>query len=205
MQPNPLTRHSLSSVELKLPSGACVNIPKCFQLFIRWTGTPITDTYGGKDVLNFNAEPVFAELAILGKLQEGGWDGVWVDTYRRKFRPAMPPSCCGVPPHAQELYDRICRANGGKVGGWFDVFAWKGQDFLFVESKRRSKDSIRESQKAWIEAALHSGVSVDSLLICEWDFGWIDRSRDPLGTEEDVEEVFRMVRELRKGRPERKN
>ena len=205
MKPHPLTRHSISSVELKLPSGKSVGIPKCSQLFIRWTGTPITDTYGGKDVLNFDAEPVFAELAILGTLQEGGWDGVWVDTFRRKFRPAMPPACCDLPAHAQELYDRICRANDGNFAGWFDVFAWKGQDYLFVESKRKYKDSIRETQRAWIEAALDSGVSVDSLLICEWDFGWIDRSRDPLETKEDVEELFRMVEKLREDSSERKD
>src|SRR5712664_2417628 len=97
-----------------------------------------------------------------------GW--VWVDTYRRKFRRSMPPECCELPLHAQELYDRIRRANGGKPSGCFDVFAWKGGDYLFVESKWKSEDIVRRTQKAWVEAALDSGVSLDSLLICEWDF-----------------------------------
>jgi hypothetical protein len=56
--------------------------------------------------------------------------------------------------HAQEVYDRICRANSGKASGCFDVFAWKDGDYFFVESKRKSKDSIQKTQKAWIVAAL---------------------------------------------------
>jgi hypothetical protein len=194
MQTNPLTRHSISSFELKLSSGASVKIPKCKRLFLRWQGTPISDTYGRKPVLDFNGEAVFAEIAILGVLEEGGWEGVWVDTYRRKFRRRMPPHCCDLPPHAQELYDRIKRTNGGKIGGCFDVFAWKDGDYLFVESKRKSKDSMQKTQRAWIEAALKSGVPLDSLLICEWDLGWIDRDLDPLHTKEDVEELREMIR-----------
>src|SRR6266481_2550432 len=206
MNANPLTRHSIiSSLELKLPSGESARIPKCSRLFMRWQGTPIPDTYGGKAVLNFNREPIFAELAmlaelaILGALQEGGWDGVWVDTYRRKFRRSMPPACCDLPHHAQELYERICRANRGKTSGCFDVLAWKGGDYLFVESKRRSKDSIRPTQKAWIQAALNSGVAIDSLLICEWAFGFWDATNDDL-SKENVEEIFESVKELRKKR-----
>jgi len=103
--------------------------------------------------LDFNGKRVFAELATLGVLQEEGWDGVWVDTFRRKFRPSMPPECCELPLHAQELYDRIRRANGGKPSGCFDVFAWKGGDYLFVESKLKSKDIVQRTQKAWVEAA----------------------------------------------------
>jgi len=198
MNTNPLMPYSLSSAELKLPSGETALISKCSRLFLRWQGTPISDTYGGKAVLDFNGEPVFAELAILGVLRESGWDGVWVDTYRRKFRRSMPPDYCDLPSHAHELYDRIRRANGGKVSGCFDVLAWKGQDYLFVEAKRRSKDFTRRTQRAWIEAALNSGIPLDSLLICEWDLGWIDRSLDPLHTKEDVEELARVVKERQK-------
>lgn len=193
MIPNPLTRYSVSSVDLKLLSGKSVQVPKCNHLLFRWTGKPIVDTYGGKEVLNFNGEPVFAELAIRGALDEGGWDGVWVDTYRKAFRRAMPPSSCGLPPQAQELYERICLANGGKKRGWFDIFAWKGQDYLFVECKRRSKDSINDNQIGWIEAALNSGVPLDSLLICEWDFGWIDCRQSILETQADFDEFLRAL------------
>jgi hypothetical protein len=169
MSINLLTQSKVSAVELTLPSGKSVAIPRCGYMFSPWRGTPILDTYGGKAVLDWNGNPVFAELAILGVLERAGWDGVWVDTYRRKFRRSLPPECCKLPSHAQELYDRICRANDGKVSGCFDVFAWKDGDYLFVESKRKSKDSIQKTQKAWIVAALAAGIPLDSLLICEWD------------------------------------
>jgi len=165
---NLLSQSRASSVELTLPSGKFVAIPRCTYPFARWRGTPILDTYGGKAVLDSGGKPVFAELAILEVLRKAGWDGVWVDTYRKKFRRSMPPECCKLPSHAEKLYERICRANGGKPSGCFDVFAWMDGSYLFVESKRKSKDSIRNTQKAWIEAALTSGIPLDSLLICEW-------------------------------------
>jgi len=35
--------------------------------------------------LDYNGNPVFAEILILRILQEAGWNGVWVDTFRGKF------------------------------------------------------------------------------------------------------------------------
>lgn len=164
-----LARTIIPPVELTLSSGKAVAIPRCRCLFAQWQGVSILDTYGGKAVLDSDGKPVFAELAILGVLQKAGWDGVWVDTYRRKFRRSMPSECCKLPSHAEELYERIRRANGYRTSGCFDVFAWKEGAYLFVESKRKSRDSIQRTQIAWIEAALTSGIGLDSLLICEWD------------------------------------
>ena len=160
---------------------------------MRWQGEPIADTFGGKAVLNFFDEPMFAELAILGALRKAGWDGVWVDTFRRKFRQAFDPHCCDLPSHAQRLYNRIRDANASKRSGCFDVFAWNDGRYLFVESKRKSKDSIRETQKAWIQAALNVGVAIDSLLICEWELGFWDNTSDAL-SKEDVEDIKAMVK-----------
>jgi hypothetical protein len=155
---------------LTLPCGKSVRIPRCSYFFRKWQGKPLSDTYGRKAVLDIEGKGVFAELAILGFLRKAGCDGVWVDSYRGKFRRSWPEGSCDLPPHARALYDRIRRANGGKRGGCFDVFAWKGRNYLFVESKRRSHDAIRPTQKAWVQAALRSGVPRKSLLICEWDF-----------------------------------
>lgn len=169
---NPFKWNLINPVALKLRSGSSIEIPRCSYLFRRWEGKPIQDTYGGKALIEFDGKPVFAELAILGTLRRVGWDGVWVDTFGgTKFLRSWPPDRCELPSHAQALYDRINMANNGKTSGFFDVFAWQDKkSYLFVESKRRSKDAIRATQKAWIEAALHSGVPIDSLLICEWDF-----------------------------------
>ena len=195
-QVHPFISHLIGPQKIALASGNSVSIPTCHYLFRRWEGKPIQDTYGGKALIEFDRKPIFAELAILGTLRRAGWDGVWVDTYRRKFRRGLPPDCCELPSHAQKLYDRICKANNGKTSGCFDVLAWHGKSYLFVESKRRSKDTIQATQKTWIAAALHSGVPIDSLLICEWDFPPKESCGDIFETAEDVEDLKKVVEEL---------
>jgi len=165
---HPFAQFLVSPLEVELPTGKLTFVPRCSYRFKAWHGKPIENTYGGKTVLDVFDRPVFAELGILRILQNGGWDGVWVDTYRRQFRQDFSPHQCKLPTHARKLYDRIRLANTGKTSGCFDVFAWRRGQYLFVESKRDRKDRIRESQMAWIEAALSSGVPLKSLLICEW-------------------------------------
>jgi deoxyribodipyrimidine photo-lyase len=65
------------------------------------------------------------------------------------------------------------RANSGKRGGCWDVLAWKQREqVLFVESKQKApryKDSIQDSQKEWLEAAMSVGVAPSCFVVCEWD------------------------------------
>ena len=166
---HPFVPYLVSSETITLPSGKCVLVPKCSYRFSPWRGKPIADTFGGKAVLSFRGRPVFAELAILRVLQNTGWDGVWVDTFRRKFRRFLPPHKCQLPSDAQKVYEQICAANDGKMSGCFDVFAWRGKKLLFVESKRKGRDSIRPSQIRWLEAALKSGIPLKAFLVCEWE------------------------------------
>ena len=73
-----------------LPSDGQVLIRKYFLEFKEWQGAPIPNTYDGKAIIDWNGEPVFAELAVLRLFQSHGWDGVWVDSYRRKYRTGLP-------------------------------------------------------------------------------------------------------------------
>jgi hypothetical protein len=61
------------------------------------------------------------------------------------------------------------RRADGRRGGCFDVFAWNGGDYLFVEAKRRRKEKIRKSQREWLQAALNTKCKPESFLIFEWD------------------------------------
>ncbi len=150
-----------------LPSGMVVPVATCFRHFKLWRGSPILDTYGGKAVLDYNGEPLFAELAILRLIQEGGWQGVWIDTFRQKFRQSLPPHSCDLPPRAQSFLDQ---ANQGRKwrSGCSDVLAWDDGRYLFVEAKHKGKDRIRKTQREWLESALNSGVPLESFLIFEW-------------------------------------
>src|ERR1700682_60404 len=78
--------HATGVEHLVLPSGIAVAVPKATPQFLAWGGQPPGDTYGGKQILDFKGRPAFAELAILWALCEQGWEGVWIDTYRRAFR-----------------------------------------------------------------------------------------------------------------------
>ena len=71
---------------LLLPSGNEVYLPRARPTFKQWTGEFKGDTYGNKPLVDMDGEPMFAELAILRHLQKDGWDGVWVDTFSRRYR-----------------------------------------------------------------------------------------------------------------------
>jgi hypothetical protein len=155
--------------EIELPSGGTSRLPKCSPKFRPWLGLEIQDTYNGKQLLDAGGKPAFAELAILWALQEAGWDGVWIDTYRRVYRTGYwhTPPVPALPIPAARLLARIYEAAGSRNGAW-DVFCWAGDQFLFAESKRNKKDSLRNSQKRWLEAALGVGLKSDNFLIVEW-------------------------------------
>ncbi len=146
-----------------------IQIPKTQPQFEKWSGEMIEDSYGGKTILNVGGEPVFAELAILRAFQKDGWSGVWVDTYSRKYRTEYRKNEIGIEllANKQQLLGRIYKILGAKKGCW-DVFCWKEDKIIFAESKRFSKDRIRETQIKFLEAALAYGLHKESFLIVEW-------------------------------------
>lgn len=153
--------------ELKLPSGTVCHIPKCEPVFQLWTGVPLPDTSGGKAVLEFNGFPVFAEIAILRCLEHAGWQGVWVDTYRKGYR-ITNDEFTSLPSEKLALLDQIYD-KAQSCSGCFDIFVWRGESILFAESKWKGKDLIRATQLRWLDTALNIGHRVDSFLIVEWD------------------------------------
>ena len=163
-----LNNQTVAPEKITLASGA-VHVPRFSWRFRFWTGKPVDDSYGGKAVMDCSGSPAFAELAIIPVLREHGFDGaVWMDTYRRCFRDAMPPAVCSLPPQAQTAYDQIAAINGGRSGCW-DVLAWNGDGVTFVECKRKGRDSMTSSQKKWLESALTAGLHLDNFAICEWE------------------------------------
>jgi len=155
--------------EILLPSGSAVKVPKTTPVFAKWRGERIKDTYGGKAILDFDGEPVFAELAILRAFRKSGWDGVWVDTFRRKYRVGYwaDNSEIDLPPRQEALLKSIYEGVGTSKGCW-DVFCWKDDLVLFAEAKRRGRDRIRGSQRQWLQAAIELGLPLTSFLVVEW-------------------------------------
>lgn len=160
----------VATEEVLLPVGGRMSIPKARPRFERWTGEPPEDTYGNKPIVDVDGEPMFAELAILRYFQTDGWDGVWVDTFRKKHRTSWGDE--GVVRLSGERLQLLKTINGkaGSTSGCFDVYCWKEDSLVFAESKRASKDSIRDTQIRWLEAALRSGLDPSSFLVVEWSF-----------------------------------
>jgi len=145
------------------------NVERWPLRFAPWRGEPIADTYGGKAVLDCGGEPGFAEIAVLRALEKDGYEGVWVDTYRGRYRRSLSAESVTLPVHVSDLLVRIAAENSGKQQGCWDVLAWKDASYLFVECKRKGKDSIRPSQVDWLNAALRAGLGVSCFRICEWE------------------------------------
>ena len=167
-----LQPYKVDGESFSLSSGASVLIQKYFLTFIPWEGVPIQNTYNGKAVIDWNGEPLFAELAVLRLFQSHGWEGVWVDSYRRKYRVGLPDVTEPVelPEKQKQLIESI-RAKTGRHGGCWDVFVWKGEYVLFIELKRSKKDRIQDSQRLWLEKSFETGLTSDNFAFLEWDAG----------------------------------
>src|SRR5262245_6849655 len=66
--------------------------PVCSVHFRSWSGATVeAGQYGPKAMVEFDGEPLFAELAVVRWLQRDGWDAVWVARYGGlSFRAGLP-------------------------------------------------------------------------------------------------------------------
>ena len=165
-----LKPHKIDSESFSLSSGEQILIQKYFLNFNKWKGAPVPNSYGNKLALDWNGEPVFAELAVLRLFQSQGWNGVWVDSYGRKFRTGLPNVAepVEISGKQKELIDSV-RTKTGKSGGCWDVFLWKDDRILFVELKRQKKDRIQDSQRIWLEHSLAHGLSHENFAFVDWE------------------------------------
>ncbi|MCB9169971.1 MAG: hypothetical protein H6594_06415 [Flavobacteriales bacterium] len=157
-------------------------IPLCRPVFAHYTGSKTVHTFGGKDLLDVDGRPQFAEVAILRLFEADGWQGRWVETYGhmhapalwREWKPGGPGAQAHIPIEEAWVKDKlqaIAQANGGTYSGCWDVLAWKGDRLVFAESKKQRKDRIRDTQVRWLDAALQRGLRPEDFLLVEWALG----------------------------------
>ena len=131
-----------------------------------------------KPALAFGDRALYPEFILLRLLERTGWSGVWVKNWQgRAFWREVGVEVY-LPPDRQALFKQIESCIGGRRGGCWDLFAWQGDNALFVESKQRSKDSLRPNQLAWLECALQRGVPLSSFLIVEWTIASVIQASD---------------------------
>lgn len=159
-----------------------VRIPIVHLKFKKWQGEPIANTFGGKGLIDYQGQPIFAELAIMQTAIAGGWQARWVETYAMKAnRPYYFSSWTNSPlptqvqdpildPIPLASLESIYSNNGESFYGCWDVIMWHGKNVIYVEAKRLKKDKVRITQDRWLEAGLNAGFDSSRFMIAWWDF-----------------------------------
>jgi hypothetical protein len=111
-------------------------------------------------------------LAIVDHMRADGWQGVWVNAFRSELRSEWFPAPAvktlaqaGAPDWAVGAFERLRAANGGTLGGFFDVFAWRepGQ-VRFCEAKV-GPDRIKTMQIRFLGVGLRFHRPADFVII----------------------------------------
>jgi hypothetical protein len=123
-------------------------------------------TYGEKEIISVEDKPTYAELAALSLFQREGWNGMWVDGYRRKKWSGLSEEA-KYPDSIDVLLDSLSSITE-RGDGVFDLILWRGETILFIKLKRSKRDQIRANQVDWVRAALSSGVDLRCFAILEW-------------------------------------
>ena len=155
----------LPSTPLVLPAaGELVHIRTQRWALERWEGEDppgLATPWGRKPKFSVNGSRSCAELAIVDRLRADGWRGVWVNAFRGELRAewfpapaAMTLAEAGAPGWAVEIFDGLRAANGGTLGGFFDVFAWREPGQVGFYEAKVGPDRIKPAQLRFAEVAL---------------------------------------------------
>ena len=162
----------IEGLKIHFPCASLQQIKKSHVL-----DTLTESTYLNKPVVSVDQNILFGELAILRYLEKDGWNGVWVDAFHSSRNKdalwsGMPPKGVAppLPPVVSDKFKLIKEKNEGKLSGFFDIFAWKGDgnNFLFLEYKGKD-DSTNDNELSWINAAISAGVKPEQLCIVGYD------------------------------------
>ncbi len=127
-----------------------------------------------KPSIELDGAASWPELVIVDLLSRAGWEARWTKNWAggREF-------CVGVGTakplsgRGREVYEAIHHREPslGGAGTW-DVIAWRGSDVVFIESKQAaSSDRLRDTQLAFLDAALDFGVEAEAFAIVEYTLG----------------------------------
>jgi hypothetical protein len=113
-----------------------------------------------------------AEIELVQRLREAGWQAGWVNTFGGAPRTwdewLVTPS--SLPSQLRASYESITADVAGGARGRPDIIAWRGESLaeaVFVEYKGPS-DRIRSGQDAWLRAALRAGMLREQFAVAKW-------------------------------------
>lgn len=167
--------HDVAGVYLRLP---------------KWEGAPFVDDLGKKaaGMIGLEGEHLFAELAVLRLLERAGWSGRWVNTTGARGEVWKYLTHWTDAPRDQQrnrvleeeeprqVLAGIARRAAKRYAGCWDVYAWRGGEFAFLQTKRgapSARDEIGAAQVDWLHTALLFGdprIREDSFALVQWDY-----------------------------------
>ena len=168
--------------EVHIIDEKAVQVPVVHIGFKKWQGEPIKNTFGGKGLIDFNGQPMFAELAIKHLAELGSWEARWVETYAMKGGLPYYFSEWGdmaLPQQKQdpitnknvlESMDLIAQHNKSSYYGCWDVVTWNKSSVIYIEAKRTKYDRVRPTQDRWLEAGVRAGFHPNNFMVAWWDF-----------------------------------
>jgi|SRR5450631_3697226 integrase len=164
------------SVQVAMPSGQSIQMQCCRPIFERWIGAPIKFDFRHKPLLNYQGQPLIAELLILRLLEAHGWEGVWVYSYGRKYLRQMPQDSSlahgrvPVPDNRERLLNRIW-GRSGQLSGCFDVYAWRGElKKQLIKLAENDGITIADAETAVIQMRSRQGTTAQVIVnsFAEW-------------------------------------
>jgi hypothetical protein len=124
----------------------------------------------------------FAELLVMDRLRADNWSCLWLSSFGRARRilawphDSEEPIEGQLPPSIEAKLNDIAKHRRGAAtrnysfAGIADVVAWRNNDLLLIECKRKGKDRLSRSQEEWFQCALQAGLANDQLGVFEWSF-----------------------------------
>ena len=148
-----------------LPGGSTLSTATQQWRLERWTGADdppeLERQWGIKPGYTVRGRRSCAELAVLEHLRSDGWHGVWVNSFGRELRAEWFPAAAvrtiaetGAPIWLVEIFERLLAANGGRLGGFFDVFAWRHPDEVRFDDVKVRPNRLGDSQCRFLQTAL---------------------------------------------------
>jgi len=150
---------------LELPSGLPAAVATQLWTPDWWDGEPdppgLPVIWSRKPMVAVGGRPVPAELAVISELALTGWQGVWVSAFgnwlRREWFPApafRTIAASGAAQWAAEIFAALKEANGGRLAGFFDVFAWREPSEVLLCEVKVGRDRIHPNQRRFLGNAL---------------------------------------------------
>jgi hypothetical protein len=121
-----------------------------------------------KPGLDHDRQVLYPEFVLVRLLERRGWTAAWSKNWHGRAYWRAIGEDVDLPPFVVHVIAWLSSQVTGQGGTW-DIVAWQEPDrILFIESKQRGKDALRANQLEWLEAALDSGMRLESFAVAEY-------------------------------------